>query len=104
MNLMLINLLPSVFAMDLVILAASGRTGLAITRQALQRGHTVTAIARVSVRVISQTSFMGLTTFTYTATITITITKATTDSALATSTLCWFWMYLKIIVMIVSAS
>lgn len=32
--------------MDLVILAASGRTGLAITRQALQRGHTVTAIAR----------------------------------------------------------
>ncbi|AEM85918.1 NAD(P)-dependent oxidoreductase [Streptomyces violaceusniger] len=32
--------------MDLIILAASGRTGLAITRQALVRGHTVTAIAR----------------------------------------------------------
>ncbi len=32
--------------MNLTVLAASGRTGLAITRQALQRGHTVTAIAR----------------------------------------------------------
>lgn len=32
--------------MKLTVLAASGRTGLAITRQALQRGHTVTAIAR----------------------------------------------------------
>jgi uncharacterized protein len=32
--------------MNLVVLAASGRTGLAITRQALERGHTVTAIAR----------------------------------------------------------
>jgi uncharacterized protein YbjT (DUF2867 family) len=32
--------------MKLTVLAASGRTGLAITRQALRRGHTVTAIAR----------------------------------------------------------
>jgi uncharacterized protein len=32
--------------MNLTVLAASGRTGLAITRQALERGHTVTAIAR----------------------------------------------------------
>jgi hypothetical protein len=32
--------------MDLTILAASGRTGLALTRQALRRGHTVTAVAR----------------------------------------------------------
>ncbi|MEV6242063.1 NAD(P)H-binding protein [Lentzea sp. NPDC051838] len=32
--------------MHLTILAASGRTGLALTRQALERGHTVTAIAR----------------------------------------------------------
>jgi uncharacterized protein len=32
--------------MNLTVLAASGRTGLAITRQALQRGHTVNAIAR----------------------------------------------------------
>ena len=32
--------------MNLTILAASGRTGLALTRQALQRGHDVTAIAR----------------------------------------------------------
>ncbi|UJW29677.1 NAD(P)H-binding protein [Saccharothrix sp. AJ9571] len=32
--------------MNLTVLAASGRTGLAITRQALRRGHTVTAIAR----------------------------------------------------------
>ncbi|MFD4642558.1 NAD(P)-dependent oxidoreductase [Lentzea sp. NPDC058436] len=32
--------------MELTILAASGRTGLALTRQALERGHTVTAIAR----------------------------------------------------------
>ena len=32
--------------MDLTVLAASGRTGLALTRQALRRGHTVTAIAR----------------------------------------------------------
>jgi uncharacterized protein YbjT (DUF2867 family) len=32
--------------MNLTILAASGRTGLALTRQALRRGHTVTAIAR----------------------------------------------------------
>ncbi|WP_238431990.1 NAD(P)-dependent oxidoreductase [Streptomyces cavernae] len=45
-NLMLIDLLPSVPGMNLIVLAASGRTGLAITRQALQRGHSVTAIAR----------------------------------------------------------
>ncbi|WP_405056779.1 NAD(P)H-binding protein [Kribbella sp. NBC_01505] len=32
--------------MNLIILAASGRTGLALTRQALRRGHLVTAIAR----------------------------------------------------------
>ncbi|WP_273942160.1 NAD(P)-dependent oxidoreductase [Kutzneria chonburiensis] len=32
--------------MNLIVLAASGRTGLALTRQALRRGHTVTAIAR----------------------------------------------------------
>ncbi|MFJ5988553.1 NAD(P)-dependent oxidoreductase [Lentzea sp. NPDC092896] len=32
--------------MHLTILAASGRTGLALTRQALERGHVVTAIAR----------------------------------------------------------
>ena len=32
--------------MNLTVLAAAGRTGLAITRQALERGHTVTAIAR----------------------------------------------------------
>jgi uncharacterized protein len=32
--------------MNLAVLAASGRTGFAITRQALERGHTVTAIAR----------------------------------------------------------
>jgi uncharacterized protein YbjT (DUF2867 family) len=38
--------LLKVFFMNLTILAASGRTGLALTRQALQRGHTVTAIAR----------------------------------------------------------
>jgi uncharacterized protein YbjT (DUF2867 family) len=32
--------------MNLTILAASGRTGLELTRQALLRGHSVTAIAR----------------------------------------------------------
>ncbi|SER11790.1 NAD(P)-dependent oxidoreductase [Lentzea albida] len=37
--------------MELTILAASGRTGLALTRQALERGHTVTAIARDPSRV-----------------------------------------------------
>ena len=37
--------------MDLIILAASGRTGLALVRQALDRGHTVTAIARDSGRI-----------------------------------------------------
>jgi uncharacterized protein YbjT (DUF2867 family) len=43
---MLIGGVPSVFGMHLTILAASGRTGLALTRKALERGHTVTAIAR----------------------------------------------------------
>lgn len=38
--------LPSVFGMNLIVLAASGRTGLALARLALERGHTVTAIAR----------------------------------------------------------
>ncbi|MFD9699609.1 NAD(P)-dependent oxidoreductase [Lentzea sp. NPDC059081] len=32
--------------MNLIVLAASGRTGLALARKALERGHTVTAIAR----------------------------------------------------------
>ncbi|MGI3222816.1 NAD(P)-dependent oxidoreductase [Streptomyces sp. GTA36] len=32
--------------MNLTVLAASGQTGIALTRQALRRGHTVTAIAR----------------------------------------------------------
>ncbi|MEV6757222.1 NAD(P)-binding oxidoreductase [Streptomyces sp. NPDC051214] len=32
--------------MNLTVLAASGRTGMALTRQALRRGHTVAAIAR----------------------------------------------------------
>ncbi|TRO57448.1 NAD(P)-dependent oxidoreductase [Streptomyces sp. IB201691-2A2] len=32
--------------MNLTVLAASGRTGMALTRLALWRGHTVTAIAR----------------------------------------------------------
>ncbi|MER5554071.1 NAD(P)-binding oxidoreductase [Streptomyces sp. NPDC002793] len=32
--------------MHLTVLAASGRTGMALTEQALRRGHTVTAIAR----------------------------------------------------------
>lgn len=36
----------SVVGMNLTILAASGRTGIALVRQALQRGHTVTALAR----------------------------------------------------------
>ncbi|MDQ0772577.1 uncharacterized protein YbjT (DUF2867 family) [Streptomyces aurantiacus] len=51
MHLLLSLLLTSLFRMDLIILAASGRTGLAITRQALERGHTVTAIARDPERV-----------------------------------------------------
>jgi len=38
--------------MELTILAASGATGLELTRQALQRGHTVTAIARTPRRII----------------------------------------------------
>jgi len=37
--------------MNLTILAASGATGLALTRQALERGHTVTAIARTPSRI-----------------------------------------------------
>jgi uncharacterized protein len=37
--------------MHLTVLAASGRTGLALTRQALRRGHTVTAIARDPARI-----------------------------------------------------
>ncbi|WP_089950567.1 NAD(P)-dependent oxidoreductase [Lentzea xinjiangensis] len=37
--------------MNLIVLAASGRTGLALTRQALERGHTVTAVARDPQRV-----------------------------------------------------
>ncbi|QMU69645.1 NAD(P)-dependent oxidoreductase [Streptacidiphilus sp. P02-A3a] len=37
--------------MNLAILAASGATGLALTRQALERGHTVTAIARTPARI-----------------------------------------------------
>ena len=32
--------------MNLTILAAAGATGTELTRQALERGHTVTAIAR----------------------------------------------------------
>ncbi|MET8757075.1 NAD(P)-binding oxidoreductase [Lentzea sp. NPDC004782] len=32
--------------MNLIVLAASGRTGLTLARLALERGHTVTAIAR----------------------------------------------------------
>jgi uncharacterized protein len=38
--------------MKLTILAASGATGLELTRQALERGHTVTAIARDPRRVV----------------------------------------------------
>ncbi|MFI9645535.1 NAD(P)-dependent oxidoreductase [Streptomyces sp. NPDC052040] len=37
--------------MQLTVLAASGATGLALTRQALERGHTVTAIARSPARI-----------------------------------------------------
>lgn len=37
--------------MELTILAASGATGLELTRQALARGHTVTAIARTPGRI-----------------------------------------------------
>ncbi|GAA0934971.1 NAD(P)-dependent oxidoreductase [Pseudonocardia zijingensis] len=37
--------------MNLTVLAASGRTGLALTRQALLRGHTVIAIARDPARI-----------------------------------------------------
>lgn len=48
---MLTGVLHSVRGMELTILAASGRTGLALTRQALERGHTVTAIARTPSRI-----------------------------------------------------
>jgi uncharacterized protein YbjT (DUF2867 family) len=37
--------------MRLIIFAASGRTGLELTRQALKRGHMVTAVARDPMRV-----------------------------------------------------
>lgn len=37
--------------MHVTILAASGATGLALTRLALERGHTVTAIARTPARI-----------------------------------------------------
>lgn len=37
--------------MKLAILAASGATGLILTRQALERGHTVVAIARTPARI-----------------------------------------------------
>jgi len=46
MPLLLTNGVSSVLGMKLTVLAASGRTGLAVTRQALERGHTVTAIVR----------------------------------------------------------
>ncbi|NBH06865.1 NAD(P)H-binding protein, partial [Amycolatopsis sp. SID8362] len=37
--------------MNLTVLAASGRTGLELTREALRRGHTVTAVARDPARI-----------------------------------------------------
>lgn len=37
--------------MNVTVLAASGAVGLALTRQALERGHTVTAIARTPARI-----------------------------------------------------
>jgi putative NADH-flavin reductase len=37
--------------MELTILAASGATGRELTRQALERGHTVTALARTPARI-----------------------------------------------------
>ncbi|MGW1623184.1 NAD(P)-dependent oxidoreductase [Streptomyces sp. NPDC002172] len=37
--------------MHVTILAASGAVGLALTRQALERGHTVTAVARTPARI-----------------------------------------------------
>ncbi len=48
---MLIDVLHSVSGMEITVLAASGRTGLALTRKALERGHTVTAIARDPARI-----------------------------------------------------
>lgn len=42
---------PSVRGMNLTVLAASGRTGLELTREALRRGHTVTAVARDPARI-----------------------------------------------------
>ncbi len=38
--------------MKLIILGASGATGLELTRQALERGHTVTAISRNPARIV----------------------------------------------------
>ncbi|WP_406430713.1 SDR family oxidoreductase [Streptomyces sp. NBC_00631] len=37
--------------MHVTVLAASGAVGLALTRQALERGHTVTAVARTPARI-----------------------------------------------------
>jgi uncharacterized protein YbjT (DUF2867 family) len=37
--------------MELIVLAAAGATGLELTRQALERGHTVTAVARDPARI-----------------------------------------------------
>jgi hypothetical protein len=37
--------------MNLTVLGASGATGLQVTRQALERGHTVTAVARTPAKV-----------------------------------------------------
>jgi uncharacterized protein YbjT (DUF2867 family) len=42
--------------MELTILAAAGATGQELTRQALDRGHTVTAIARTPARVTAPDS------------------------------------------------
>ena len=47
--------------MQLTILAASGGTGRELTRQALERGHTVTAIARTPGRIDVQDPAMRLT-------------------------------------------
>ncbi len=46
LHLALIQQVRSVIGMELAILAASGRTGIVLVRQALQRGHTVTALVR----------------------------------------------------------
>ena len=45
--------------MNLIILAASGRTGRELVRQALERGHTVVAIARDPARIpFPETAFL----------------------------------------------